>query len=51
MCYSRFRRLTYQTRVGWTKEEDEKLLQLVGQLGDNSWKSLVSAFKGNSLMT
>jgi hypothetical protein len=29
MCYSRFRRLSYQTKVIWTQQEDDRLVQLV----------------------
>lgn len=48
MCYSRYRRLTYETRAAWTKEEDQRLLALVEQHGDDAWRAIAPQFEGNS---
>jgi hypothetical protein len=49
MCYSRYRRLTYETRVGWTKEEDQRLLALVEEQGNSDWKAMACLFEGKSI--
>jgi hypothetical protein len=33
MCYSRYKRLKYNTRALWRHKDNEKLLKLVGELG------------------
>jgi hypothetical protein len=47
MCYSRYRRLTYQTRVGWSKSENQRLLELVAVHGED-WKLLAGCFPRKS---
>jgi hypothetical protein len=46
MCYSRFRRLAYFTKIGWTKAENDRLIELVEQFGEDSWKTLALQFEG-----
>ena len=38
MCYSRYRRLTHQSKNSWSKAENSLLVELVGQLGEESWQ-------------
>jgi hypothetical protein len=44
MCYSRYRRLAYFTKIGWSKMENERLIELVQQFGEDNWKVLTSQF-------
>ena len=38
MCYSRYRRLTNQSKKSWTRAENEKLKNLVEEYGEIQWK-------------
>ncbi|KAM9718764.1 uncharacterized protein ACNS7B_019858 [Menidia menidia] len=44
-CSGRFSRVSVQ-KLGWTKEEDEKLQRLVKEFGANSWSSVALHFRG-----
>jgi hypothetical protein len=48
MCYSRYRRLTNQSKESWTKAEDQKLRVLVEEFGTDNWKAIASRFPSNS---
>lgn len=37
MCYSRYRRLCYETKKRWTAKEEETILELLSKLGFE-WK-------------
>lgn len=50
MCYSRYRRLTYQTRVGWSKSDNQRLLELV-QVHGEDWKLLAACFPRKRVST
>jgi hypothetical protein len=51
MCYSRYRRLAYFTKIGWSKSENDRLIELVEQFGEDSWKALPVHFEGTPLPT
>lgn len=49
MCYSRYRRLKNSTKLQWLRKDDEKLLRLVEQHGEN-WVEIAPHFKSKSIL-
>jgi len=44
MCYSRYRRLTHQSKNYWSKAENTKLIDLVNELGSDCWQEVAHLF-------
>ena len=44
MCYSRYRRLTHQSKNYWSKAENTKLIELVKDLGSDCWQDVAHLF-------
>ena len=50
MCYSRYRRLTSQTKEPWKTSEDQKIRQFVEQNGLKQWSMLAKELKGTRIL-
>ena len=46
MCYSRYQRIKEEKKVNWTKEEENKIIELVSLFGKR-WKHISEQLPGN----